>query len=31
LPALGLGEVEMAGLIERVRALPYLQAEPRGW
>jgi len=31
LPALGLGEVEMAGLIEHVRALPYLQAEPRGW
>lgn len=31
LPALGLGEAEMAGLIERVQALPYLRAEPRGW
>lgn len=31
LPALGLSEVEMAGLIERVQSLPYLHAEPRGW
>lgn len=31
LPALGLSEVEMAGLIERVQSLPYLRTEPRGW
>jgi 4-hydroxy-tetrahydrodipicolinate synthase len=31
LPALGLGEVELAQFMERVSALPYLRAEPRGW
>jgi 4-hydroxy-tetrahydrodipicolinate synthase len=31
LPALGLGEVELARFMERVSALPYLRAEPRGW
>jgi 4-hydroxy-tetrahydrodipicolinate synthase len=31
LPALGLGEVELTSLVNSVRALPYLQAEPRGW
>ena len=31
LPAIGLGEVELARFMERVSALPYLRAEPRGW
>jgi dihydrodipicolinate synthase/N-acetylneuraminate lyase len=31
LPALGLGEAEMAAFVARVQALPYLHAEPRGW
>lgn len=31
LPALGLGEVELGRFMERVGALPYLRAEPRGW
>jgi 4-hydroxy-tetrahydrodipicolinate synthase len=31
LPALGLGEVELAQFMERVSALPCLRAEPRGW
>ncbi len=31
LPAIGLGEAELARFMERVGALPYLRAEPRGW
>lgn len=31
LPAIGLPEAEMMAYIDRVRALPYLRAEPRGW
>lgn len=31
LPAIGLGEAELARFMERVSALPYLRAEPRGW
>jgi len=31
LPALSLGGPEMARLAERVAAMPYLSAEPRGW
>jgi len=31
LPAIGLPEAEMTAHIDRVRALPYLRAEPRGW
>lgn len=31
LPAIGLGEAELARFMERVTALPYLRAEPRGW
>lgn len=31
LPAIGLPEPEMMAYVERVRALPYLRVEPRGW
>lgn len=31
LPALGLGETELAQFMQRISALPYLRAEPRGW
>jgi 4-hydroxy-tetrahydrodipicolinate synthase len=31
LPALGLGDFELARFMERIGALPYLRAEPRGW
>jgi 4-hydroxy-tetrahydrodipicolinate synthase len=31
LPAIGLGEAGLAQFMERVSALPYLRAEPRGW